>query len=696
MILEFVPSELQGTLDVSGINVLAVGAEDCSCVAIHGIPKILEGKTNFFYEMVFFKFHYSGPTVPEPKDVPELNENGNNIVSNTYPALEVGTEGHENDSRNKKGKKRKINSTDWKKNTRKAKRAAGEKYTTVKGNMKNKVLRVTCDSKCPKNCSEKIPENNRLTIHSQFWNSSNMENQKRQFIISCIEEVPVQRVRLRNGNREGRRKISLKYFFTINGVKIPVCRKFFLNTLSISQTKIRTALNKRQSGGVIQADLRGKHEPINKISLHFKNLIREHIQKFPCVESHYSRNKSQRKYLGTNLNISRMYNLFHEDCEDKGFSKEDIPKCWLYADIFNSEFNLSFSSPSKDTCDLCDEFTIKLKDTTSLEERSQIQEEYDIHLLEAQKRYSLKHNDKEDSQGKPNEKVIMVDLQKCLPTPLLHNAQSFYSLKLWSLNYTVYDSSLKKSSCFMWDESLAGRGGNEMASCLLRYIIDLDNSIDKLIIWSDNCPSQNRNMHMILCYFYALQLKHSITSIEHRYLLRGHTHMEVDSVHSRLEREMKKTPDFSVMTPWDWQQMARLCSSKSDLEVKPMELEDFKNFGILYEKKNSPFLQNKKTTTKENFLISKVVCMKFKRDSPGILYFKQAFDENFKEVDFFRKPFRQNNANLPDLKPIRSTLRPISKKKYDDLQNLLKWVPKRFHGFYKELAYDDVAKENEQ
>lgn len=47
-----------------------------------------------------------------------------------------------------------------------------------------------------------------VLIHSQFWNYSIDLNQKRQFIASCIEEIPVERVRARTGARSGRRKMS--------------------------------------------------------------------------------------------------------------------------------------------------------------------------------------------------------------------------------------------------------------------------------------------------------------------------------------------------------------------------------------------------------------------------------------------------------------------------------------------------------
>lgn len=99
----------------------------------------------------------------------------------------------------------------------------------------------------------------------------------------------------------------------------------------------------------------------------------------------------------------------------------------------------------------------------------------------------------------------MVDLQKCLPTPLLKNAQSFYSLELWTFNFTVYDSSTKSASCYVWDESQAGRGGNEIGSCLRKFILSLNCEVKKIIIWSDNCPSQNRNIQIIMCYLSILQ-----------------------------------------------------------------------------------------------------------------------------------------------------------------------------------------------
>ncbi|KAJ8931546.1 hypothetical protein NQ314_015525 [Rhamnusium bicolor] len=164
-----------------------------------------------------------------------------------------------------------------------------------------------------------------------------------------------------------------------------------------------------------------------------------------------------------------MYQLYLDDCRDANVPNENIAKEWLYSEIFNYEYNYSFKTPDSDTCDICDKYKIQLQES-SIEERTILQEDYERHLTDASKRYSLKSEDKKRSRLTNSEKVPMIDLQKCLPTPELHNSQSYYSLKLWTYNLTIHDSTAQKCFCMMWDESVAGRGGNEVASCLLKFV----------------------------------------------------------------------------------------------------------------------------------------------------------------------------------------------------------------------------------
>ncbi|KAJ8932289.1 hypothetical protein NQ314_014781 [Rhamnusium bicolor] len=250
--------------------------------------------------------------------------------------------------------------------------------------------------------------------------------------------------RARTVERQGKRSQLFYYSFTKNNLCIPVCKTFFLHTLDISQSFVRTALAKRGDGGIVIEDKRGKKVPPNKTSEDITNSVREHIMKFPVEESHYRRENSVKKYLESHLNIIKMYKLYKEDCQDRNIPHERIAKQWIYIEIFNTEFNYAFKLPYNDTCDECDYFQIQLKDSSTLNDRILTQQKYDEHLKEVSKRYELKRIDKQRCFENLKERVIMVDLEKMSPYTSATNAQNFYSLKLWTFHYTIHDASKKK------------------------------------------------------------------------------------------------------------------------------------------------------------------------------------------------------------------------------------------------------------
>nr|CAI5864024.1 unnamed protein product [Callosobruchus analis] len=154
----------------------------------------------------------------------------------------------------------------------------------------------------------------------------------------------------------------------------------------------------KKSSGIVTPVKRSKHGPVNKIPEEVRNSVRTHIAKFPTYESHYCREKMKKRYLGNLLNISKMYSLYLEDCEEKGPRNDDIAKEWLHSDIFNYEYNYSFKSPDTDKCDTCDKYKIQLQDASSSNLRIRLQTEYDQHLKDANDRYMLKAEGKK-SQG---------------------------------------------------------------------------------------------------------------------------------------------------------------------------------------------------------------------------------------------------------------------------------------------------------
>lgn len=576
----------------------------------------------------------------------------------------------------------------WTVTKRKDATLAGKEHISKSGkHIKAKTLKPGCAS-CRKKCTELINEEFRKQIFNEYWNKENSWDMKRQFILSQVKAEKTKRHRPKDNSRNSK-KITVRYYFNIkpNNIseRIEVCKKFFVGTLGISETVVRNALKKEVHGGFLTKDMRGRHTPPNKLPVDLLNTVRAHITSFPVYDNHYTRAKSSKKYLGPELNRQKMYQLYLAKCEEDKIPKQGIAKFWLYKKIFNSEFNLGFKKPSNDTCDACDKFTLQLKSTANEEEKLAIQLKYDEHLREAELRYTEKRNNKEKSQlSTETTKVLMMDLQKCLPTPYLTNNQSFYFLKLWTLNLTIYDATEKKSFCMVWDESEAGRGGNEIASALLKWAEQsiANSSIEHLIIWSDNCPSQNRNIMICMSYFWLLKVCPNLKVVEHKFLLRGHTHMEADHVHALIERTLKKQSTMEICTPWDWQQLIR----STGATVIKMNLLDFKKLEVLYNQPGSPFISKKKNVDKEDFLISKVVHFQVKADSPGNLFYKHSFDENneFKVLNVVRSA--RSQTKLPvELPAIRNQPKGITAKKHDFLIKSLKWVPSQFHDFFKQI-----------
>lgn len=479
----------------------------------------------------------------------------------------------------------------------------------------------------------------------------------------------------------------------VNNKKIRVCKTFFLNTLSISNKVVINVQKNLQQGGVVKPDQRGKKTPPNKTPEATIESVMHHIASFPQYESHYSREKSKKNYLGPELNVEKMYELYVTHCKENDVNEQLIAGKWLYRDVFNKRFNLTFKAPEIDTCDTCDLFQAQLKGDLPPADRVRITSEYDAHLADSENRYTLKSDDSKTAKETPNHRVLTGDLQKCLPTPMITSGLSFYKRKLWTLNFTLYDSSDSSVHCVMWDETKGARGGNEIASALLKWADSVipGSQVDEITLWTDNCYGQNKNKSLIMCFFWLLKKYPQLKKINQKFLLKGHTHMEADTVHALIERKRKNTQTMTILTPWDWQQLVRQTSKK--YQVHNMEVDDFKNFESLFTGKTSPFVSRKVDVNKEPFFISQSVQLQVRQEDLGHLFLKTTFGGEFIEVDFVRFRRSQEIPWPTVLGCVSNQLLPINKNKYTDLMSLLHLLPTVCHDFYKNLPHSSNAPE---
>lgn len=211
----------------------------------------------------------------------------------------------------------------------------------------------------------------RNTIFNSYWALGEIELQRSFIRNSMIEVKP----KYKYTNAERPRNPNCAYYFTVNGIKIRVCKKFFINTLDICDKIIRTVKSKTNEQGFIERDLRGRNvEKRKKIDPNIVQDIKNHINYIPRIESHYLRSSTSREYICGTKTIKDLWRDFDTDQRAAG-----KPSCryWLYYDIFNKDFNIGFFQPKKDRCDLCFEYELALP-----ERKLQLKERYDRHLEE--------------------------------------------------------------------------------------------------------------------------------------------------------------------------------------------------------------------------------------------------------------------------------------------------------------------------
>lgn len=135
-----------------------------------------------------------------------------------------------------------------------------------------------------------------------------------------------------------------------------------------------------------------------------------------------------------------------------------------YNDFFNNDFNLSIFKPKKDLCDVCEQYKL-----ASDEEKNNLQISYEDHILNKTLARNIKKVDKERAEIDPKFCVAVFDLQKVLTSPQSEVSSFYYKRKFASYNFTIYDIGQKQGYCFMWTETDANRGSNEISTCLLIY-----------------------------------------------------------------------------------------------------------------------------------------------------------------------------------------------------------------------------------
>ncbi|XP_058814112.1 uncharacterized protein LOC131678007 [Topomyia yanbarensis] len=494
-----------------------------------------------------------------------------------------------------------------------------------------------------------------------------------QFICSHVIVKPIARTRVINSRRIATRIYNLP---ALNGQN-RVCKTMFVNTLDIGDKKVRWLATKSvANGGICPDDMRADNFNPHALTEQEIDSIKQHIMSFPSSESHYSREKSSKKYLSSDLSVAKMYDLYKEQCTT---IKAHAVHYNTYRKVFRS-LNLSFRKPRVDTCNTCDEMQTRLRMATD-GEKAPIKKELETHHQNAQDVYNQKRLDIEKAKNADDTCTISFDLQN----PHLNCGEVFYLRQMYTYNLTIFvtDKSGNTARCCLWDGSQARRGAQEVGSCLLKFLFELPKNIRFLNCYSDRCFGQNCNT--IICSMFSaftihcIEQKRDIT-ITHNFMVSGHSHMECDSVHSTIERAKKKS-SINIEIPKDWSTFISGIRRKVPFKVVEMEQQDFlalKDLDKIFKKPSLDIDGN-------GLRFQKIMCFRYQTTLPGCIEFKYDIS-NPTWSQFIFGSANIRTVVLPD--PINREPIALPQAKLDDLRKQLKYIKNKpyYETFLKEIV----------
>ena len=567
---------------------------------------------------------------------------------------------------------------EWKRNVRKRLRNSGKSYISSSGKaVLQRQMGKGCSDKCRYKCKEHITEENRTKLFNSYWQTGDI-NHQRQFIVDHINRRVT--ARPTKNVADSRRQLSFSYQLSsdCDNTTYTVCKTFFLDTLGVKEDVVYGAFDKTHGGGVVEPDRRGKHRKHRTVSAEAKKSIKEHIRSFKTIESHYCRKSSERKYLPAELNVTKMYNMYKEVCARTNLPVE---KESVYRKIFNREFNLHFYVPKKDQCDFCTEYRHTVHKTPALER------EYKQHCDQKLLARQAKQVAKDTAKANGTYMAACFDLEKVLNCPHAEASSFYYHRKLSLYNLTCYCLGSGSAYCYLWNETQAKRGCNEIASCLLKFLdSQVKQKFTSFTFFSDNCSGQNRNRYIATLWWYAVRM-YDIDSIVHNFLEVGHTQNENDSVHSSIERVSRRA---SIYTPDQWSAVISTARADKPYIVTDMQMEDFCDF-----KEMSNCVRNFGVDEDGNTVKwTKICSMEFTKKEPDTMHFRYLYDQDppKKCLKLMKRArhTRQSIQSMP-LRQLRSTYIPLSVAKFNDLRKLCdkELIPQHHHGFFRGLPHEE-------
>ncbi|KAI4482021.1 hypothetical protein M0804_009040 [Polistes exclamans] len=285
------------------------------------------------------------------------------------------------------------------------------------------------------------------------------------------------------------------------------------------------------------------------------------------------------------------------------------------------------------------------------EEKNKLTEEHDVHLRLAESaRNSLKQAQEQVSRNS-DYFAFSFDLQKALPYPKLTTAVAYYKRNMYILNFGIHNFHNDNVYMYVWDETIASRGAQEVVSCILKHIKNL-RSEKHIITYSDMCTGQNRNIKVALMWLKIVQtLDNNVEIIDHKFLISGHSFLPNDR-------------DSGVII--------KKCRKGNNFIVNEIRQEDFVPTKLL----EDAIFKRVKNSDGELVNWLRICWMRFVRNEPYKIFHKTSMNENenFKVLNLLPRRGRPRKFENILLTPLYKNIRQITTAKFKDIIDLLRYI----------------------
>lgn len=277
---------------------------------------------------------------------------------------------------------------------------------------------------------------------------------------------------------------------------------------------------------------------------------------------------------------------------------------------------------------------------------------------------------------------LQMDVQAVKLYPDTNASAIFYKQRLQVHNFTIYNLGTKQCSNYWFNETQGDLCASTFVSCIVHHLNKYClNDTLPIIIYSDGCGYQNRNVYLSNALSAFAINNNKI--VEQKYLEKGHTHMECDSVHAKIE---KKAAGRNIFVPFDYSTITREARKTVNvngvrkdlpLDVEYLSYTFFKNYkdvSMLRYKSIRPGRQANDPTV--SHLRSLIYLPN------GSIKYKINFDDSYNDLPIRAKPYV-----FVEPKQLWDNLLPIKKAKWDHLQQLKPVIPIDHHTFYDEIKF---------